>query len=89
MKVSRAVVCSFFESATALQPRIRVCTFFETGVAGTACRGGVAVTGCTVAVGSARAICNESAIAALTVSSAPGKGPFRNSDVRRIYIFKQ
>jgi hypothetical protein len=45
MNVSRAVVCSFLASAVALQPRMRCCTFFEIGVAGTACTGGVAVTG--------------------------------------------
>ena len=45
MKVSRGLFCSFLASALALQPRMRCCTFFETGVAGTTCRGGVAVTG--------------------------------------------
>ena len=45
MKVSRRAACSFRASAVALQPRMRCCTFFDTGVAGTACSGGVAVTG--------------------------------------------
>ena len=53
MKVSRAVVCSFLASAVALQPRMRAWTFLDTGVAGTACKGGVAVTGGAMAAGSA------------------------------------
>jgi hypothetical protein len=68
MKVSRAVACSFLASALALQARIRCCTFFDTGVAGTACRGGVAVTGRTTVAGSAWASRIASAIAAVTES---------------------
>src|SRR5580704_4004890 len=46
MNVSRLAGGSFFASATALQPRMRCCTFLDPEVAGTTCRGGVAVTGC-------------------------------------------
>ena len=66
--VSRAVACSFFASAVALQPRMRAWTLFDTGVAGTACRGGVAVTGWATVPESAWAICIASRIAAVTGS---------------------
>jgi len=50
MKASRAAVCSFLASAVALQARMRCCTFLETGEAGTATSGGVAVTAGVLAV---------------------------------------
>jgi hypothetical protein len=62
MNVSRAAFASFFASAVALHPRMRCCTVFETGVAGTACRGGVAVTGWATVPESAWAIGIASAI---------------------------
>lgn len=45
MNVSRPAAGSFLASAAALQLRMRCCRFFDTGVAGTTCSGGVAVTG--------------------------------------------
>ncbi len=88
MNVSRAVVCSFFASAVALQPRMRCWRFFETGVAGTACRGGVAVTGWAT-VESARAICAASAMPAPRTSSAPARIRLLKGAGRREYMHKQ
>jgi hypothetical protein len=45
MKVSRAAARSFLASAELLHARMRCWTLRETGVAGTTCTGGVAVTG--------------------------------------------
>ena len=45
MKVSRAAARSFLASAELLHARMRCWTLRDTGVAGTSCRGGVAVTG--------------------------------------------
>jgi hypothetical protein len=68
MKDSHSVDGSLRASALALQLRMRAWTLFDTGVAGTACRGGVAVTGWAIVTGSAWVSDTTSARAAVIES---------------------